>query len=37
MRFGGELFKLSGTLLRLSTAYHPQTDGQTKVMNCVVE
>jgi hypothetical protein len=28
-----ELFKLSGTELRMSSAYHPQTDGQTKRVN----
>lgn len=35
--FWRELFKLSRTTLRMSTAYHPQTDGQTKVMNKVIE
>jgi len=26
-QFWQQLFKLSGTTLKLSTAYHPQTDG----------
>lgn len=32
-----ELFRSSGTQLRMSSTYHPQSDGQTKVLNRVVE
>jgi transposase InsO family protein len=31
-----DLFKLAGVTLRMSTAFHPQTDGQSKVVNKII-
>jgi hypothetical protein len=32
-----ELFRVQGTTVELSTSYHPQTDGQTEIVNKAVE
>lgn len=36
-KFWQELFRLSRTQLRMSSAYHPQSDSQIKVLNHVIE
>lgn len=36
-KFWQELFHLSGTTLSMSSAYHPESDGQTEVVNKTIE
>ncbi|WVZ14468.1 hypothetical protein V8G54_012034 [Vigna mungo] len=36
-RFWSNLFKFNGTLPQMSSSYHSQIDGQTEVMNRIIE
>ena len=36
-QFWQHMFKLSGTTLKLSTTYHPQTDGQSEALYKCIE
>ncbi|MCH85336.1 enzymatic polyprotein, partial [Trifolium medium] len=36
-QFWKELFRLGGTKLRMSSAYHPQSDGETEIVNKVLQ
>jgi hypothetical protein len=36
-KFWSTLFKLAGTSLKMSSSYHPQSDGQTKCVNQCME
>ena len=36
-RFWQDLFQLQGVSIKLSSSYHPQTDGQTEVVNRCLE